>query len=319
MLGTYRSGNTELCIIWKVGTTFVKRLFMMKELPKYKNVVNPYEIRFDADLQGSRSTNRGMSLHKLMFVRDPYQRLVSGYVDKLLAPNPVYWKILSIRAIRLVREKPTAKSLQCGHDLEFHEYIKYVIKSLDNHRGAKADGHFNIQTEICGPCRNKYEFVGKMEQFGVDSWELIKRLNFSNETVESLRENGSRLASDDAIRDSCNQPFDPNFVKLYKRCISFYEALQRAWFKMQTRGLIGPEELPVTEKEAQTLTLDKFVQLAMASRDSCPSGVRKKQQHDHFLKFFSSVSKSDLEKIRNIYAEDFKLYEYNDRPPELFN
>ncbi|XP_052776038.1 uncharacterized protein LOC128213951 [Mya arenaria] len=319
-LGTYQSGKTELCIIWKVGTTFVKRLFMMKTLPKYQDLINPYDISFEQDLPGKRSPIAATT--RFMFVRDPYQRLVSAYVDKLVAPNPVYWKIISVNAIRQLRKNATRLSQQCGHDLTFREFIQYVILTLDPRvlrKPARPDGHFLIQTDICGPCRVKYDFVGKMETFGLDSIELVRKMQISNKTIDLLQQNGSVLASDDAIRDSCHQPFHAGFKKAYINCISFYEALKRAWLKMQMRGLIGPEEMPLTEAQSTTLTLEQFYQMALKSRDACPSSERKKLQHEHFLKSYSTITPQELEKIRLIYAQDFKLFEYDDRPSELFN
>ncbi|XP_052773961.1 uncharacterized protein LOC128212516 [Mya arenaria] len=319
-LGTYRSGGTELCIIWKVGTTFVKRLFMMQKLPKYNNLINPYDISFDEDLQGQKLSIDASS--RFMFVRDPYKRLVSAYVDKLLAPNPVYWKIISVKAIRLLRKNATKLSRQCGHDLTFREFIQYVILTLDANvlkTPARPDGHFLIQTDICGPCSIKYDFVGKMESFGVDSLELMRKMKLTNETIDLLKKNGSALAAEDAIKDSCHQPFDLGFKKDYLKCLSFYEALKRAWLKMQMRGLIGPEEMPLTEAQSTTLTLEQFYQMAMQSRNACPSPDRNKMQRDHFLKFFATINAHEMEKIRLIYAQDFNLFEYDDRPSELFH
>ena len=54
-----------------------------------------------------------------MFTREPYGKLLSGYVDKLFAPNPYFWKAIGRLIIRKFRKDPSPESLTCGHDVTF--------------------------------------------------------------------------------------------------------------------------------------------------------------------------------------------------------
>lgn len=45
-LYTSSEPRVDYCPIWKVGTTFLKRVFMIKNLDLYANITNPYDISF---------------------------------------------------------------------------------------------------------------------------------------------------------------------------------------------------------------------------------------------------------------------------------
>ncbi|WAQ95950.1 hypothetical protein MAR_028640 [Mya arenaria] len=104
--------------------------------------------------------------------------------------------------------------------------------------------------------------AGKMESFREDSLELVKQIELSNTTADILQGRGDMLRADDALRDSCHQPFDSTFRGGFPKCVTFYEALQRAWRKMQMRGLVGAIPFPVTQEQASNITENDFVKLA---------------------------------------------------------
>ncbi|KAH3861902.1 hypothetical protein DPMN_024856 [Dreissena polymorpha] len=317
VFGSFSSENIDLCIVWKVGTTFIRRLFLMKQNPRFAKVISPYEINFSEDYVTGSRIRMDLSVKRFLFVRNPYKRLLSAFVDKLMAPNPVYWTILGVKIAQYAKQSPSPLSLACGHDVEFHEFIRYSVLTLDptqRFRPGAPDGHISSQSSLCKPCHVKYDFIGKMENFQSDSIELIRQMRFTNETLDVLSENGDMLSAEDAILDSCYQPFDPDFQAGLLKCISFYEALKRTWRKMQIRGLIGPEDIPVTEKDAVLVTQDKLFKLAMESRDHTTQTERLRMKNNFYREFYNSIGAEDLSKLRAIYAEDFMLFEYDHRP-----
>ncbi|XP_045211134.2 uncharacterized protein LOC123562570 isoform X2 [Mercenaria mercenaria] len=313
-----KSEKVKLCAVWKVGTTFFKRLFMINTLPEYKDIVNPFNISFHV-MYGSKQlvVPNSDDVQRFLFVRDPYHRLLSGYIDKLLAPNPVYWKILGVPAIRFAREKPDNKSLSCGHDLTFREYVKYVAASMTSRKKVNRDMHFDSFTALCKPCQISYDFVGKLENIKTDAVALMKSLNLSS-TIEFLAHHGSELVTDDAIRDTTYQPFDPEFVPLVKKCLNRMEVFQRSWSKLKMRGLIGNYNLTIDFSTGGNLTYSDFLDMARNAYRKSTAEERKELQHSSFLNMFSTVDKDDMETISKAYAEDFILFDYEARPTELF-
>jgi len=316
VFGMYEHNNTQVSIIWKVGTTLLKRLFLMMNQRNYRNVTNPYDIPYNRSYPTQHVISNHGSKFRMVYVRNPYHRLLSGFVDKVLAPNTVYWKRIGTRAIKLVRTNPSTASLECGHDLEFKEYVKYVILTLGRHNisGAVPDGHFVEQTKLVKPCEVRYNFIGKLEKFRTDILELFYKINISKATVDVFQRNGSRLAADDAIIDTCVQPFVKAFQDDYLKCITIHEALQRAWLKLQIRGIIGRQPMPVSEHDAYLVTSAEFVNFARQARATSTASERKSLQKEHFEKMFRTVPDEDVKQLQQVFADDFNLFEYNLEP-----
>ena len=89
---------------------------------------------------------------KFMFVRDPYSRVLSGYVDKLFSPNTMYQKHITCAfVVSEIREDASSLSIHCGHDVTFPKFIKYII--LSEKRRIHRDRHFTPMNEHCRPCQ----------------------------------------------------------------------------------------------------------------------------------------------------------------------
>lgn len=324
-------GLLTVCPIWKAGTTFLKRLFLMKTQKRFQNITNPYHISFLEQYDGEKgNVGNGNRTKNFLFVRNPYNRLLSGYVDKLLAPNPVYWKLIGIPAIKYARTNPSNKSLTCGHDLTFKEYITYVIYALGTsssggHRRKKSrrvgiahDLHFATLTEVSKPCHLKYDFVGKMETFAVDSIELVRQMKLFK-TEQTLTINGSELAADDAIQDTAFQPFNKEFRESYVSCITPNEALKRSWTKLKIRGLIGDQDFTMSDKEANELKYQDFLNRARRARSTSTKEERRILKKRLFSQLYSSIPVKMLQNLTVVYKDDFELFSYNSKPSHLFH
>jgi hypothetical protein len=229
---------------------------MIEREKKYSKLANPYDLPFDREYPPIKLIWKEYAAHefyKVMFTRDPYNRLFSFFVDKLLAPNPYFWKSIGVKIAVLTRgfRKERFRSV-CGHDILFSEFIKYVIYTLKT--GQNIDPHWVEMNKNCHPCEIKYNFVGKMENFQEDSAQILTKLGLTK-MVLFLNISGKDAAVDDAIKDTLNQPF--SFHTKYKSCVSFKDALLRAWKKLQIRGLIGNDTLDVRQINEKTTRHDK--------------------------------------------------------------
>ncbi|XP_052265520.1 carbohydrate sulfotransferase 13-like isoform X2 [Dreissena polymorpha] len=326
LLYTSSEPRVDYCPLWKVGTTFLKRVFMIKNLELYSNITNPYDISFLQTYNAHRGAiiTNSQASQKFVFVRDPYQRLLSTYIDKIHAPNSIYWKRIGIPAIKKVRSNASIHSLNCGHDLTFEEFIKYVAKVMPRYERAPSrqklgvkDYHFEKYTILCKPCKIEYDFVGKMESFAEDSLELVKQLNMPK-IAELMIVNGSNIYVDDAIKDTAFQPFSPEFNNDVTRCMSKKTALERVWTKLQFRGLIGNTKLLLDEKRLSSMTYPEFLQIVMDARKKSDSSERNQLKKRLFRETYKSVNLEDLYKVSAIFQDDFDLFEYDRNPSRLF-
>ncbi|KAL4225667.1 hypothetical protein ACF0H5_016356 [Mactra antiquata] len=310
-----KDGSISYCPIYKVGTTFWRRVFMVHLDKKYSHLYNPYQIPFDKEYPSVKvkyATSNSLTGFKYMFTRDPYNRLFSFYVDKMVAPNPYFWKSVGTNIIKLTR--PTAKRpVHCGHDVTFSEFIKFVIQTLKTR--SNIDPHWIEMERNCRPCQVQYDYIGKMENFKDDLIPIIDKLGLSKMSL-FLHENGSYVSNDDAIKDTLQQPF--SFRTKYRICVSFKEAVQRAWYKLQIRGLVGSDEVPEHLLDERRTKMADLVTFAMHSGVNSKYEDRKAYKNKVYKDFWHTVPLSDLEKLRQLYKTDFILFDYDDRPSVIF-
>ena len=121
---------------------------------------------------------------KVIAVRDPLQRLLSGYRDKFLERlNPKgilkcsYCKSAGRHVIRQYRENASMQALTTGEYATETEFLKYVTRKNPIH-----NRHFKEYYQLCNPCAIKYDYIIKMESISIESPHLFN--NVLNTSME---------------------------------------------------------------------------------------------------------------------------------------
>jgi len=306
------------CPVEKVGSTFWRRfVYMLTKKGPYQHPLNvPIKLAIDKITKTPKNSTPHMYERdfKFMFVRDPYHRVLSAYIDKLYVPNPYFWDKYGKPAIKLLRSGHDMKRTGCYHDLSFEEFVRFVIWSERNRK--ELDAHFQVATEICAPCTMNFTFIGKMDNFKSDAMLVANHFQHQS-TIKMLQENLETLAKHDAIKDSIDSPF--SWKGRIKRCMNWPEATKRIWRKLQMRGLVDmDQQYPLEGKAIERTSSPLFVQKALdASKRSDPA-LLKLQKRLVFVEMYGSVDPKLLEDMRDVYEADFRLFDYNASPPELF-
>ncbi|XP_075825372.1 carbohydrate sulfotransferase 9 isoform X1 [Microtus pennsylvanicus] len=120
---------------------------------------------------------------KVVFVRDPMERLVSAFRDKFEHSNSYYHPVFGKAIIKKYRPNAGAEALNNGSGVKFKEFVYYL---LDAHRPVGMDIHWERVSKLCHPCLINYDFIGKFETLEEDAnyfLQLIgapKELKFPN-------------------------------------------------------------------------------------------------------------------------------------------
>ncbi|XP_062574293.1 carbohydrate sulfotransferase 8-like [Saccostrea cucullata] len=301
------------CRIQKVGSTFLRKtlktLFAGLE----------YEILQGESILHNRTQEFKECLSKLpkfMFVREPYGRALSGYVDKLFAPNPFYWKLTGRHIVKIVRGRNASNSsLSCGHDVTFPEFMKYVIISQKTSRDR--DRHFYPMSEHCFPCSIKYDFIGKMETFGEDVAHLLDYLS-SQFPVAVPYDDFGQKSDWNIAQDYVDQLF--YFKKEMELCEPFHKSLLRFWRDLQIRGIIPLEvKMPFTspeEKITKSEVIDKITDIIQSIQNRTKL---EEQRLEAKLEAFSQIPRDILKEYTELYRADFELFGYPKNPCFLGN
>lgn len=309
------------CAIEKVGCTFWKRIFQI--ISGSKNVSNPFHIQGIHAYEGYL-TAKGMPFDKIhmilssstkfMFVREPYERLFSGYVDKLFSPNAAYWAYIGTFITNNFRKNATQISKSCGHDITFEEFVRYFLHSQVTNE--KRDAHFVPNFEHCRPCEIDYEYIGKLETFEEDTFYLLKK--FGLESIIKF-DDFQKESEMDAIVDAADYVF--SMRSAVSRCMNMRQALLRAYRKLQIRGIISKEiPFPFPLNSHSPITIDQFKQalLSAHTRSGSPA-TRKGNRKEAFIEAYASLPPDLLAKLKTALSIDAHLFHYETFPEVLQN
>jgi len=105
-----------------------------------------------------------------MFVREPLERLVSAYRDKLQKdPN----RSIDARIVKQYRPRDYKRSIR-HYNVTFAEFVRYV---LDQHAaGNVLDRHWMPQSQLCRVCQYRWDVIGHYETLREDAGYVVSRL-----------------------------------------------------------------------------------------------------------------------------------------------
>ncbi|KAL5005698.1 hypothetical protein ScPMuIL_016856 [Solemya velum] len=292
------------CAMPKLASTF-----WGKVLPGRKKLAHINQTDLT---QGPHTLKRPFTF---MFVRNPYERVLSGYVDKLFVPNTLFWGWTGQYILQKYRANSTELSLRCGHDVTFPEFFHYLVQAEKGQQ--KSNAHFSPMYRHCGPCRKKYDVIGHFETFTQDTNFILETI--MNETGLDLSVNIDKSVTERTrIQDKIRLVY--GMKKKILKCMNFQEALERVWKGLQIRGFLGVKvKMPLSLDESENFSADQIVDVILEARKKSTASDRRSNNKDALTEAFRQVPLSTLEMYLNLYGPDFELYGYEKRPEAIFD
>lgn len=115
---------------------------------------------------------------KFIFVRHPFERLLSAYHNKLeqhYESSKYFQTRFGREIIKKYRINATKKSLDKGDDVTFAEFAAYLISNNNSF-----NEHWRPIFELCHPCQIDYDIIGKYETLVEDSQFILDNLHINN-------------------------------------------------------------------------------------------------------------------------------------------
>ncbi|KAL4623646.1 carbohydrate sulfotransferase 11-like [Arapaima gigas] len=171
------------CYVPKVACTNWKRVLMVLtgksqhsdplKIPANEAHV-PGNLRTLSEYPTSEINHRLRTYLKFVFVREPFERLVSAYRNKFTRSyNSAFHKRYGTKIIRRHRANPQPEALQRGSDVSFEEFVYYLVDPR-----TQSEEPFNEHWErihsLCHPCLIHYDVVGKYETLEQDSRYVLQ-------------------------------------------------------------------------------------------------------------------------------------------------
>lgn len=164
------------CEVPKVGCSNWKRIILLlnDSLGRTINELGHYHVHSSPLLTklSSYSLSKQEELlsnyTKVMFTRDPLERVVSAYRDKFLHDDDVYYSETMADSIR--------KRLKTEHNhkgkITFREFVSFIIVENPDYR----DTHWKPTYQLCDPCKISYDIIGKYETLTRDADFVLKTI-----------------------------------------------------------------------------------------------------------------------------------------------
>ncbi|KAK6180229.1 hypothetical protein SNE40_012421 [Patella caerulea] len=298
------------CPVQKSGCTFWKRIFRYFNKERLGlNINSPSElsrhsVHFESWPDNVRVRFDPVTISnttRMMFVRDPYARLWSAYLDKFYLPD--FWYVGKEIARR--RPRPKKHSLRCGHDITFREFIHYALSSDPK----SADGHWLPIVQLCDPCQFLPNFVGKVEHFNRDAKEILRNIG-QGDILNNFSGSGH-------VKDEISLLVDDYFLvfRNTKKCLKSSEFKQRIWTLFQYNGYI-PNHVGLPEiRDKEHM---KEVIMSIRNISTLNQATLKKQRYGARTAAFRSLPVKYLERIQKIFAGDFLLFDYDPKPKDIY-
>ena len=121
---------------------------------------------------------------KVLFVRDPFIRLVSAFRNKFLETNDDFYNLYGKAILRRYGHQPTPPALAAeagaaGVHPSFPQFVQYLLDP-DTEKEAPFNEHWQQVYRLCHPCQIQYDFVGHLETLEEDAEQLLRQLRVDN-------------------------------------------------------------------------------------------------------------------------------------------
>ena len=120
--------------------------------------------------------------YTFLFVRHPFERLVSAYRNKPLQPYPdghFFINTFGKHIIKTFRKNSTVTNNTCT----FNEFVEFLIDKAANKGSNSFNEHWKPQSLLCDICTPGFDFIGKHETLIEDSRIMLNELKVASRYV----------------------------------------------------------------------------------------------------------------------------------------
>lgn len=103
---------------------------------------------------------------KFMFVREPFERVLSAFRNKFSDPPSSSFTYLSRKLVRVYRANSTVQG-----GVTFEEFLRYLV---DPSQRIPTNPHWQPFYQLCRPCEVQYDFIAKLTTFNEDTRHILK-------------------------------------------------------------------------------------------------------------------------------------------------
>nr|XP_006823894.1 PREDICTED: carbohydrate sulfotransferase 11-like [Saccoglossus kowalevskii] len=130
------------------------------------------------ELSQSEQEMRLEKYFKFLFVRHPFERLLSAFRNKFELTDEWNVKFMtgySAKIFKRFREGKWSRARIVQSPITFNEFVQFIIETVDD--GALQNEHWRPIHEMCSVCDVHYDVIGKFENLEKDAQYILKESN----------------------------------------------------------------------------------------------------------------------------------------------
>ncbi|XP_076445537.1 carbohydrate sulfotransferase 12-like [Babylonia areolata] len=314
------------CFIPKVASSTMKRVFSILEGKNRGQSLFNLSSRFIHRIRDSYTQmNRNVSsflrkyqmvkdFTKFLFVRDPYERLFSAFIDRLFGISENL-----VKMTRLVKMPQSVKKKRCAvMNLRFSHLVDYVT----HFPPAGMDQHYTPYYVSCFPCHLPFDYIGKMETFRSDVENILTSAGLDSREVLGDEEKFNATSELSILRDVSKRTFEIMGKNTSLNCFTKFRFLRRTWVTFQIRGYLSINDSFPWRKEAEVknVTCEQFLQKVQAAYLGVTDRQAVQLQKDLAMReAYYSVPRRLLHKLQAVLQRDCDLFGYDCSVDRRFN
>ena len=319
------------CAVPKVGSSVWKRVFrILNNLEPRGSLFRQSGLLAHVHTEDLTFYNKGSqwkrkmlrSSLKFLFVRDPFARLFSAYIDKIFLPFGFG------QAAQIVNERgqnsfdlfsPFSQNSESDEKcrMAIPTFATIVHEAVSDPRSVlQYNPHFVPIYRQCKPCTTHFNIVGKMESFLQDTEYILRKVGLTLDEIAEDRStfdtrNDLNIMSEIAQRTLSS----PVWKQLHDPICrpARHQILRRMWTVFKVRGLVSAElPFPPNIPLSGEVTLRALLRAIQTSYQASGDKEKRRQQRDAaMMEAFRSVPIADLAKLGAIFKTDCELFGYD--------
>ncbi|GAB0092258.1 Carbohydrate sulfotransferase [Sergentomyia squamirostris] len=132
-----------------------------------------------------------------LIVREPFERLLSAYRNKIEGFRNKYYKMLAEQIVKKYRKASKSKD---STGPTFKEFLTYLIHHYKS--GSRFDEHWSPVFSFCTPCSINYTLIAKVETFQRDTEYIIRQAGLESLLLNKLPNKKVRAISNRSTSDT---------------------------------------------------------------------------------------------------------------------
>ncbi|XP_040170684.1 carbohydrate sulfotransferase 11-like [Anopheles arabiensis] len=137
-----------------------------------------------------------------LIVREPFERLLSAYRNKLEGCRNKYYKLLGEQIVKKFRKAHPPKGVKPPHGPTFREFLEFLVSHYRS--GGRFDEHWSPVYSFCTPCSINFTLIAKMETFQRDSEYIIRQAGLETLLLNKMPRYKARWITNRSTSDTRN-------------------------------------------------------------------------------------------------------------------